>query len=170
MPYKDINKRKEYHRVYMKKYMATEKGKEHSRKHTASDSYKKYQKEYTDSGRRKKYLQEYRKTDKAKLASYKYTQSIWGKYKNYKSCSKRRGIDFLLTKEEFLLFWNKPCYYCNSEINTIGLDRVDSDKGYEISNIVPCCSRCNMAKSDMNILKYIEHCAKVIHNFKMSRN
>jgi hypothetical protein len=29
------------------------------------------------------------------------------------------------------------------------LDRIDSSKGYSISNVVPCCATCNKAKLAM---------------------
>jgi hypothetical protein len=34
-------------------------------------------------------------------------------------------------------------------IHVNGLDRVDSSRGYEITNVVPCCRTCNTAKLDM---------------------
>jgi len=30
-----------------------------------------------------------------------------------------------------------------------GIDRIDSDGGYTPDNIVACCKKCNIAKSDM---------------------
>lgn len=32
-----------------------------------------------------------------------------------------------------------------------GLDRIDSTKGYEKNNVVPCCYACNLAKNKFNI-------------------
>ncbi len=34
-----------------------------------------------------------------------------------------------------------------------GVDRIDSKKGYEETNVVPCCKMCNFAKKE---LKYEE--------------
>jgi hypothetical protein len=34
---------------------------------------------------------------------------------------------------------------------TSGLDRIDSDKGYTLDNVVPCCRNCNRAKSDLTL-------------------
>jgi hypothetical protein len=40
------------------------------------------------------------------------------------------------------------CHYCNQNVleTGVGLDRKDSALGYSMSNCVPCCGRCNMAK------------------------
>lgn len=89
--------------------------------------------------------------------SYKYIQ--------YKSGALRRGFSFELSKEEFMTFWQNPCFYCNSEIETIGLDRIESNIGYNISNIVPCCAICNTMKLALPRNIFIEHCRKIIRNF-----
>ena len=74
-----------------------------------------------------------------------------GKYVSYKSAAKQRGVIFELTKEEFISFWKKSCEYCGSKIDTIGLDRIDNTKGYEITNIKACCKICNYMKRDQTV-------------------
>ena len=37
-----------------------------------------------------------------------------------------------------------------------GLDRVDNSRGYEPSNVVPCCRRCNRAKDDMSSQEFMK--------------
>jgi hypothetical protein len=89
-----------------------------------------------------------------------YRNSIDSKFSQYRSLAKRRNISFLLTKDQFATFWQKPCYYGGNkpghEIETIGIDRIDSSKGYSIENCVPCCFRCNIAKNDMNIQDFFQ--------------
>lgn len=88
-------------------------------------------------------------------------------YVDYKKMAKRKNHEFHLTKEEFgsLIFQN--CFYCGSEplnihhtegsatkyidIKYNGIDRVDSNKGYTMDNVVPCCKWCNMAKNDRTV-------------------
>ena len=70
----------------------------------------------------------------------------------------RRGIPYELTTEQFMLFWNHPCHYCGQAIDTIGLDRVDNNKGYLVDNIVPCCTICNRMKSHMGVRDFIVQC------------
>ena len=77
--------------------------------------------------------------------------------------AKQRGIEFRLELEEFIEIINKDCYWCGkgpvekhlrsyqklkSTIIRNGIDRLDSLKGYESSNCVPCCEQCNIAKMD----------------------
>ncbi len=90
-----------------------------------------------------------------------------GRFYVYKHCSQKNSRDFKLTKEEFISFWNKKCYYCGNKIETIGLDRIDNKKGYSKNNVVPCCSPCNWMKSDWSQKKFINHCKKIIKNNKI---
>ncbi len=89
--------------------------------------------------------------------------SLPGKYSSYKANAKRRKIEWALTKEEFTLFWQKPCSYCAAEIETIGLDRMDPSQGYVVSNIVSCCWRCNEMKSDRSVSEFIEACTTIVN-------
>lgn len=43
----------------------------------------------------------------------------------------------------------------------MGLDRVDSSKGYEESNIVPCCKVCNRIKWTLSQEEFIQHIHKI---------
>lgn len=99
-------------------------------------------------------------------------------YSNYKVDSKRNGRKFELSFEEFLVMVNSKCHYCGSKpvkkiynktknrfavIN--GIDRVDSSKGYVKSNIVPCCSMCNLMKNKHSAKDFINHVKKIAsHN------
>jgi hypothetical protein len=82
----------------------------------------------------------------------------------YRSGAKARFILWDLTTEQFKSFWQLPCAYCGDNIETIGLDRLNSQEGYRIDNVVPCCTRCNRMKSDMDCKEFIEHCRKIICN------
>jgi hypothetical protein len=69
------------------------------------------------------------------------------RYYQYKKDAQKRNIDFCITLEEFSSFFGKPCYYCKKDMtNRIGIDRIDSSKGYMAINIVPCCINCNSLK------------------------
>jgi hypothetical protein len=76
--------------------------------------------------------------------------------------AKVRGIDWTLAPEQVSELIRMPCTYCglaagNSTLNRKlrieynGLDRVDSTRGYSMDNVVPCCKRCNFAKSDQTV-------------------
>lgn len=83
-------------------------------------------------------------------------------YLGYFYGSISRNKKFNLSIEEFARLTKLNCHYCNREPKQIsqtnvgkdsyvynGLDRMDNSKGYEISNVVPCCKICNMAKHTM---------------------
>jgi len=88
-------------------------------------------------------------------------QTINGKYIGYKKDAKKRGIYFNLTKNEFESLWQKPCHYCDSPINTIGIDRKDNNIGYTPDNCLSCCRTCNLGKNNSTYEEYVEHCKRI---------
>ena len=85
-------------------------------------------------------------------------------FNHYKTNAKGRNVEFCLTLEQFKSFWNKNCYYCNDKIETIGLDRINSKKGYIFDNIVSCCANCNFGKRTLSKNEFIGLCKKVAKN------
>lgn len=90
-------------------------------------------------------------------------------FSNYKSKAKYKKIGFKLTKKQFRHLTSQCCYYCGQEPTQIynrilhrnngdylynGIDRVDNDEGYILSNCVPCCKHCNMAKNKFTVTKF----------------
>jgi len=95
-------------------------------------------------------------------------------FRDYQASAKVRKIDFNLTFEDFKEFTQHNCYYCNvePEIRTRkftaranGLDRIDSNKGYELGNIRSCCKICNMAKNDLSSIEFEEWLNRLV-NYK----
>lgn len=82
----------------------------------------------------------------------------------YKSGAKKRGIEFKLTDEQFQSFWQQPCNYCGTKVETIGLDRIDSNECYSIENVVSCCAICNTMKLALPRDIFIEHCQKITNH------
>lgn len=107
---------------------------------------------------RKQSKKEYRKDPTKQRAYY---SSPGGRMSSYKSDAKRRDHEFEMTKEEFMLFWQKPCHYCGDSISTVGLDRVDNSKGYVLGNVVSCCTSCNLAKGKSTKEDFIRQCIKI---------
>ena len=75
-----------------------------------------------------------------------------------------------LTDEEAFRHFTSPCFYCGlsatpgavakssrlsrsavADVDYIGIDRVDSRKGYTLSNTLPCCKICNQAKNSLTL-------------------
>ncbi len=44
-----------------------------------------------------------------------------------------------------------------------GIDRLNNDEGYVLSNCVPSCSVCNYGRQDYTVEEYVEHCKKVTY-------
>jgi hypothetical protein len=70
------------------------------------------------------------------------------KYTHFKANLKFRNFTSSLSFEDFVaLFKKSECFYCGGE--STGLDRIDNNIGYDISNCVPCCKACNHIKGDI---------------------
>ncbi len=69
-----------------------------------------------------------------------------------RSNTKRRGLVWSLTFEEWDTVRQKPCRYCGAtpEGQETGAwcDRLDCRVGYVAGNVAPCCWVCNTARSD----------------------
>lgn len=87
--------------------------------------------------------------------------------------------------ENFYSLSQLPCYYCkimpanmrnvasngkpqysdnqreNGNFTYNGLDRVDNSKGHTLSNVVPCCKECNMAKGTRTREEFLVHNRRV---------
>ena len=75
-----------------------------------------------------------------------------------------RGIKWDLSFDEFMELWQEPCVYCDAEIKTIGIDRIDSKLGYTNDNICSCCKWCNTIKLDHTVEELKEQCKKILSN------
>lgn len=95
-------------------------------------------------------------------------------YNEYKRSASRRSLSFSVDFFSFILFITDKCFYCDSDkMNTLttpyrtlkynGIDRVDNNMGYEMTNCVTCCKICNFAKRDMSKTEFISW-AKTITN------
>ena len=94
----------------------------------------------------------------------KYQAKPTSRFNKYIRSAAERGYIFALTFPQFMKFWQKPCTHCGDEIETIGLDRVDSSKPYQRDNVEACCRVCNAMKSDTNTLDWYKHMQKILAN------
>lgn len=86
-------------------------------------------------------------------------------YNEYSTRASKKGLEFMLSKEEYDDIVSRPCYYCFST-TSIGLDRIDSSKGYMASNIYPACSLCNYMKRDYPLMDFYMKCDKIAEHTK----
>lgn len=104
-----------------------------------------------------------RKIDKQRYK--KWQQTLNGMYSTYKRNAKIKDRTFNLTKKEFKNLISQSCYYCGIKGNPYnGIDRIDSNNGYVLENLVPCCFVCNRMKMDLTIQKFLKKCEKITHH------
>lgn len=85
---------------------------------------------------------------------------------DYSRRARDQGIPWALSRDELSSLIFSPCHYCGNEgrwyhtsgergciVN--GVDRVDSDRGYRLDNVVPCCSKCNYAKKEYPLSDFL---------------
>lgn len=70
-------------------------------------------------------------------------------YNTYVERANKKDLEFTISEVEFNDIVNRSCFMCGKE-NTIqhnnGLDRLDSDFGYILTNLNSCCGECNYMK------------------------
>lgn len=86
----------------------------------------------------------------------KFTRTIKNRLTDSIRTANRRGLTWDISLEQFEALTKQQCHYCNNKLpeTKTGLDRKDSDLGYIVSNVVPCCRYCNQVKS--NLFSYDE--------------
>ncbi len=124
-----------------------------------------------------------KKTSKQLAESYLYIDK--------KKDAKKRKKAWALTIVEFISIIYQNCHYCGVNPSTTvnpttgrgleasraqecfitynGIDRVDSSKGYEIGNVVPCCEQCNRAKLDYTASKFIDWAKRLVAHQNSSK-
>jgi hypothetical protein len=100
------------------------------------------------------------------------------RYQNYIQAAKKRNLKWEIDYDYFLDITRKNCYYCNVEpemrpshhkrwdfkFPMSGIDRMNPSRGYEIDNIVPCCSYCNQAKWNHDVKDFLNWIKRVYNN------
>ncbi len=62
----------------------------------------------------------------------------------------RRNKEWDLTFDQYKQIIKNNCDYCNNSIEKekgVGLDRLNNDIGYRLTNVVACCSKCNTSRN-----------------------
>ena len=105
--------------------------------------------------------------------------TLWSLYKH--EAKNRKKVSWRLTKPEFRKLVDSDCYYCGVEPKQKieqkqwnggyiynGVDRLDSNKGYEVDNVVPCCGECNMSKRTRTEKEFRTWVRKVYEHLNLS--
>ena len=99
----------------------------------------------------------------------------------YRKSARLRNLCFDLSESEVKMLFSGNCFYCGTEpgcfvqtkfkngsILINGIDRLESEIGYSVGNVVSCCSTCNFAKLEMTKDEFLEWIERV-HNHQASR-
>jgi len=88
---------------------------------------------------------------------YRQTEKYWklpsSLFSRAKASAKSRKIEFSLSKKEYIDLIESKCYFCNDELENgkgrgIGLNRIESDKGFIIGNVLRACGFCSIIRSE----------------------
>lgn len=93
--------------------------------------------------------------------AYKHGNILWPQYRNN---ARRRGIEFNLTTVDFEKLVPGKCFYCGEKSN--GIDRIDSNMGYDMINCVPCCTQCNFIKNNTPQDMFVKKIVAMYETFK----
>jgi len=103
---------------------------------------------------------------------------------SYKKSAKRENRSFSLSFEDVKKLTSSKCFYCGQSPQKIsqstrtnnlavkeytqykynGIDRVDSSRGYEVGNVVPCCLWCNIIKRERSIDDFKDHVKRIYNH------
>lgn len=94
---------------------------------------------------------------------------------SYKGNALKRGYKFDLTFDEFKKLVLSNCYYCGIEPSNLyfrnyydapynGIDRINNNFGYLLSNVVPCCKICNIAKNNNTYDEFMKWIDRLINH------
>lgn len=97
----------------------------------------------------------------------KYQRTAQGKYTKLKFRAKEFNRELCLTLRQYINLTKKPCRYCGRALPEVGygIDRLDNSKGYTKANSVPCCGKCNKAKSNMSEKEFKSLIEAIYNNF-----
>lgn len=145
-------------------------------RHEYSKTHSAEKKAYNDANKEyfKQKRKEYEQANPEKMLKkrQKYRHSLSHRYKKYERGAKERGLIFTLSLEEFDNITKQPCFYCGDLPEDqfgnkfTGVDRIDSNEGYELDNVIPCCFVCNRMKSDYDLLEWTVHLQKIFKTLK----
>ena len=91
-------------------------------------------------------------------------------FASYVDKCNKKDISFDITEYEFNECVKKNCYLCG-KVNTIthsnGIDRMNSNIGYNKTNIYSCCANCNYMKNNSSYKEFMDKCLLIYeHSIK----
>ncbi len=95
-----------------------------------------------------------------------YTICIAELWRSVQRNAYSRSLLFTLTESDFEKLIIQPCYYCGFVSNTRlnGIDRMNNNKGYILSNCISCCKMCNIIKTIQHPNEFLDK-VDIINNY-----
>ncbi|CAH6420233.1 Hypothetical protein MVR_LOCUS74 [uncultured virus] len=92
-------------------------------------------------------------------------------FKSYQKKCTKIGRVFELTLEQFAELVTASCYYCNDPYTKLikSVDRIDSQLGYTIDNVVTACIKCNVMKNTLNEPTFVLMCTQISIYMRLGR-
>lgn len=157
---------REYYQLNRDKILGQQKERSSTRKKEKREYDKQHYKENRERllSQSLRWHAEHREEDK--VYHIKHNRTPQGKFSAYKASAKEKGVPFDLTLEDHFTpeapntFWQKPCLF-GCAIDTIGIDRIDSSKGYTTSNTQNLCENHNKMKLDHSMEEFVQMCDQV---------
>jgi hypothetical protein len=98
-----------------------------------------------------------------------YRRSPPKRYSELKGNARKRGFAFDISFDDYvLLLWGAPCMYCGDQTNG-GVDRLNNEPFYSLSNAVPCCGVCNSMKSRMTSEQFFNRVEQIARRMGMKQ-
>lgn len=162
--YREENRERDKQRYLQNRDYILAYKKEYAKKN--AEKIKKAQKDYREANREELSQKQKERQQKNKAKYYYAKHKLNGRYSTYKTNANKRGKSFDLTIEQFEEITSKPCHYCGEydvyeDMRFTGVDRVDTNNGYNVKNCVPCCKVCNSMKSNYNVSEWLEKIKKI---------
>jgi hypothetical protein len=97
--------------------------------------------------------------------------SVISRYQRLQVEARRRGIPFRLTLSEYTALVERPCIYCDGPLDRYGggLDRLDTQTGYQMGNVAPSCGVCNHVRRNIFSHDEMRRVGDVIRSIRSER-
>jgi len=104
---------------------------------------------------------------------------------SYKAGARSRDLTWELSDDEAWALMQSDCFWCEVPPTNVtywqedartqtatwpvnGIDRLDSKRGYEEGNCVPCCARCNQIKADLSSETFLTQIGVILRHQKLA--
>lgn len=107
--------------------------------------------------------QRYLKNSATRARTHEY------RFKASFALARMRNVPHTLIFKDYKALVVKGCHYCMRTLDCFTgacLDRIDNQKGYTLSNVLPCCPECNAIRSDILTTEETEIVINALHEFR----